>query len=169
MDKTFGATEKHDQLIVYGKGMKAILIYGYGEENGQGYDWRHEFTHKPTKYEVLQTIVDHIDKLTDEKILNGFRWEDDNGVIRNVWLSNENQRNFSEAHRLAVLLGPELYETTTFKISEDKNKNAKYRTFETFDDLNDFYLSAFAYIKRTLTDGWAEKDAVAKWVETLNI
>lgn len=169
MKQTFGATERHDQLVVYNKGMKAILIYGYGEENEQGYDWRHEFTHRPSKQEVLQTITDHVDKLTDEKILSGFKWEDNDGIERYVWLSNENQRNFSEAHRLAMLLGADLYDPITFKISEDENKIAKYRTFETLDELNVFYLSAFAFIKQTLADGWAEKDAAAVWVESLDI
>ena len=169
MNKTFGATERHDQLIVYGKGMKAILIYGYGEENEQGYDWRHEFTHKPDKHEVLQTIVDHVDELTDQKILSGFVWEDNDGIERNVWLSAENQRNFSEAHRIAIMLGAKKYEAVTFKIGQDENQNAKYRTFETLDDLNTFYLSAFSFIKQTLADGWIEKDAAAEWVETLDI
>ena len=169
MEKTFGAQERHDQLIVYGKGQKAVLIYGYGEEDGQGYDWRHVFTHRPTKQEVLQTITDHIDSLTDQKILSGFIWEDNDGIERKVWLNDENQRNFSEAHRIAVMLGAKKYEPATFKISEDENKNAKYRTFETLSDLNDFYLSAFAYIKQTLDEGWIEKDAVAVWVESLEL
>lgn len=169
MKQTFGATERHDQLIVYGKGKKAILVYGYGEENDQGYDWRHEFTHKPTKNEVIQIIESHVDGLTDQKILNGFIWEDNDGIERNVWLSAESQRNFSEAHRLSALLGPDNYEPVTFKISQDENFNAKYRTFETFDELNTFYLSAFAYIKQTLAVGWAEKDAAIAWVETLDI
>ena len=67
------------------------------------------------------------------------------------------------------MLGAKKYEPATFKISEDENKNAKYRTFETLSDLNDFYLSAFAYIKQTLAEGWIEKDAVAVWVESLEL
>lgn len=169
MKQTFGATERHDQLIVYGKGQKAILIYGYGEEDGQGYDWRHEFTHKPTKTEVIQTIENHIDGLTDKKILDGFRWEDNNGIECAIWLSAENQRNFSEAHRLSMLLGAQKYEPVTFKISQGENHVAKYKTFNTLDELNTFCISAFAYIKQTLADGWAEKDAAIVWVETLNI
>lgn len=169
MKQTFGATERHDQLIVYGKGKKAILIYGYGEENDQGYDWRHEFTHKPTKREVIQTIEDHVDGLTDQKILDGFIWEDNDGIERKVWLTAENQRNFSEAHRLAALQGAKNYEPITFKISQDENHCAKYRTFDTWNELNTFYVSAFAYIKQVLAEGWLEKDAAVAWVESLDI
>ena len=169
MEKTYGAEEQHDQLIVYGKGAKAMLIYGYGKEGEQGYDWRHWFTHKPTKREVLQTITDHVDSLTDAKILTGFRWNDDDDVERSEWLSKENQSNFSEAHRLAVLLGAKKFEAVKFKIGEDENKNAKYRTFSTLEELNSFYLSAFAFIKQALAEGWAEKDAAAEWVESLNL
>ncbi len=169
MEKVYGATERHDQLIVFGKGASAVLIYGYGTDGEQGFDYRHQFTHKPTKHEVLQVIVEHVNKLVDEKILTGFKWADDNGVECSVWLSEENQRNFSEAHRLSVLLGAKKYETIQFKIGEDEDNRPKYRTFETLNDLNTFYLSAFAFIKQTLSEGWAEKDAAIEWVETLSL
>ena len=61
---------RNDQLIVHGTG-KAVLIYGYGEEDGQGFDYRHVFDHKPTKEELKKVIEAHINTLTDQKILSG--------------------------------------------------------------------------------------------------
>ena len=84
MEKVFGATERHDSLIIHRSG-KAVLIFGYGEENEQGYDFRHTFEHKPTKEEVLAVIVSHVNEQTDLKILTGYEW---NG--KKVWLSSEN-------------------------------------------------------------------------------
>jgi len=46
-----------------------------------------------------------------------------------------------------------------FKISEDAEKRAVYETFHSFEELNAFYIGAFAYIKGLLDDGWAKKDS----------
>lgn len=162
MKQTFGATERHDQLIVYGKGQKAILIYGYGEEGGQGYDWRHEFTHMPTKQEVSQIITNHINSQVDLKILKGFQWTPEKSETINVWLSAENQRNFSEAQRMGDV-------PTTFKLGEDADKKPIYHTFETTEELDDFYHKAYAYIKQCLSEGWIEKDTAMAWVESIDI
>ena len=84
MEKIFGATERHDQLIVFGTN-RAMLIYGYGEEDGQGFDYRQTFDHKPTVQEIRDVIIAQINANTDEKILTGFVWQD-----KKVWLSTEN-------------------------------------------------------------------------------
>lgn len=171
MEKVFGATQRHDQLIQFGTG-RAVLIYGYGEEDGQGYDYRQEFSHTPAKDEVLDAIVTHVDALTDEKILSHFQWTvlhgDDAGKAVNVWLSAESQRNYSEAHRLATLDASKII-PVTFKLGEDGHRNAIFDTFETFEELNLFYLSVFAYIKQMLDDGWAEKKRAVAFVESLNL
>lgn len=170
MEKTFGATERHDQLIMFGTN-RAMLIYGYGEENGQGYDFRQVFNHRPTAEEIRDVIIAQIDANTDAKILTGYKWTvlhgDYNkeeslrhvGETVNVWLTMENQSNYKEAHRLACLDASKVI-PVKFKISQDENKKAIYETFETFEELNAFYLGAFAFVKKTLDDGWDEKDAV---------
>ena len=61
MEKIFGATERHDQLIQYGTN-RAVLIYGYGEEDGQGFDYRHVFDHLPTAQEI-RDVISRIDAL----------------------------------------------------------------------------------------------------------
>jgi len=153
MEKVFGATVRNDQLIVHGTG-KAVLIYGYGEEDGQGFDYRHVFDHKPTKEELKNVIEEHINSMTDEKILTGYVW---NG--KPVWLSKESQFNFKAAYDLAVQKdGANL--PVKFKLGEDENHKPVYHTFKSFSSLDDFYTSAITFINQTLNEGWAEKDNV---------
>lgn len=153
MEKVFGATVRNDQLIVHGTG-KAVLIYGYGEEDGQGFDYRHVFNSKPTREELKKVIEAHINELTDQKILSGFIW---NG--KKVWLSSENEFNFKAAYDLAVQTeGSTL--PIKFKLGEDENGDPVYHTFKTMNAFTDFYTSAIAFINQTLNEGWEEKDNV---------
>lgn len=160
MEQVFGTTERHDSLIVHRSG-KAVLIFGYGEENGQGYDFRHTFEHKPTKEEVLAVIVSHVNEQTDLKILTGYEW---NG--KKVWLSSENQFNFKAAYDVAVQTeGATL--PIKFKLGEDENGLPVYHTFKSMNAFSDFYTNALAFIIGALNEGWAEKDAANEWLDTL--
>jgi hypothetical protein len=100
----------------------------------------------PTLDSVKRAIIDDINARTDDKILKGFVW---NGI--NVWLSEENQRNFSEAQRLNLV-------PVKFKLSELSDGTAVYHTFESAEELNNFYTEAATYIQQCLQDGWNEKD-----------
>ena len=153
MEKTFGATERHDQLITFGT-QRAMLIYGYGEENGQGYDFRQVFKHKPTAEEVRDVIITQINANTDAKILTGFVW---NG--KNVWLSTENEFNFKATYDLAVQTGGATL-PVKFKLGEDGNGNPVYHTFTELSEFTDFYTKAIAFVNTTLNEGWAEKDGI---------
>lgn len=110
-------------------------------------------TPNPDQSKVKDIIDAHINAKTDQRILSGFVW---NG--KNVWLSDENQRNFSEAQRAAMITnGASL--PMTFKLGEDAQKNPVYHEFTTVEELTGFYLSVVAYINQCLNDGWREKDA----------
>lgn len=160
MEKVFGATERHDSLIVHRSG-KSVLIFGYGEENGQGYDFRHTFEHRPTKEDVLAVIVSHVNEQTDMKILTGYEW---NG--KKVWLSSENQFNFKAAYDVAVQTeGATL--PIKFKLGEDENGLPVYHTFKSMNAFSDFYTNALAFIIGALNEGWAEKDAASAWLDTM--
>ncbi len=150
MKKVFGATERHDGLTMFSHG--AVLIFGYGEEDGYGYDYRHTFTHRPTKEELIDVITTHVNALTDEKILTGYVW---NGI--SVWLSRENQFNFKAAYDVAVQSDGAIL-PINFKLGEDKSGNPLYYTFANMDEFEAFYTGAIVYIQQTLADGWAEKD-----------
>ena len=159
MEKCFGAEERHDQLIVLGTG-HCVLIYGYGEEDGQGFDFRHHFNHMPTAEEVLEVITDHTDRGTDEKIITGYRWRG-----KNVKLSTENQFNFKAAYDLAVQKGGATL-PVKFKLGEN-NGIPQYYTFEDMETFSDFYTGANVFIQQTLEAGWDVKDAAREWVNEL--
>lgn len=153
MEKIFGATERHDQLLVFGT-ERAMLIYGYGEENGQGYDYRQSFDHKPTAEEIRDVIIAQINANTDEKILTGFVWQD-----KKVWLSTENEFNFKAAYDLAVQTGG-MTLPVKFKLGEDDAGLPIYHTFSELSEFTDFYTKAIAYVNHTLNEGWLEKDSI---------
>lgn len=160
MEKCYGAEERHDQLIVLGTG-QCVLIYGHGEEDGQGFDYRHRFDHRPTASEVLKVITDHVDSLTDQKILTGYRWQG-----KNVYLSSENQFNFKAAYDVAVQTeGAQL--PIKFKLGEDAEGLPMYHTFNSMNAFTDFYTGAISFIQQTLAAGWEEKDAARDWVNQL--
>lgn len=153
MEKIFGATERHDQLLVFGT-ERAVLIYGYGEDDGQGYDFRHTFDHKPTEQEIRDVIIAQINANTDAKILTGFVWQG-----KKVWLSTENEFNFKAAYDLAVQTGGATL-PVKFKLGEDGNGNPVYHTFTELSEFTDFYTKAIAFVNTTLNEGWAEKDSI---------
>lgn len=128
-----------------------------GEENQGNVTFiETEFPYKPSMDEVREFCLGVINAQTDMKILTGFVWTPEGGNPINVWLSAENQRNFSEAERKAAanpLLLP-----LTFKLGEDANGEAVYHTFETIEELSGFYDAAFIYINQCLQEGWQKKD-----------
>lgn len=104
--------------------------------------------------DVKDAILNAIDAKTDAKILNGYEFTPDGAEAPIVvWLSKESQTNFSEAHRLQIV-------PVKFKLNETEDKQAIYHTFETFEELNRFYIGGVQYINQCLNEGWAEKDAI---------
>lgn len=149
-----GAEKRQDQVIKIGV-KNYLLIFGYGiDEDGNGYNMRKNYDHKPTKTELKEDITQLIDGITDSKILQGFRWNE-----VSVYLSTENQMNFKAAFDLNMQTGG-LMLPVKFKLGEDTEGNAVYHTFENMDDFTDFYTSAVSYINQCLNEGWAEKDSL---------
>ena len=107
---------------------------------------------KPSIEQVKGIILDAMNKEIDQKILSGFIWKD-----MSVWLSSENQFNYKAAYDLAVMSqGQSLPVTFKFGTTE----SPVYYTFETLDDISDFYISAMEYINSTLAEGWKKKDSI---------
>ena len=149
-----GAEKRQDQVIKIGV-KNYLLIYGYGtDEDGNGYNFRKNYDHKPTKTELKEDITQLIDGITDSKILQGFRWNE-----VSVYLSTENQMNFKAAFDLNMQTGC-LMLPVKFKLGEDTEGNAVYHTFKNMEDFTDFYTSAVSYINQCLNEGWAEKDSL---------
>lgn len=111
---------------------------------------------KPSIEQVKGVVLDAMNKEIDQKILSGFTWND-----MQVWLSSENQFNYKAAYDLAVMSeGKTLPVTFKFGTTE----NPVYHTFESLDELTDFYLRAMDYISKTLEEGWKLKDSI-DWSE----
>ena len=104
--------------------------------------------------EVKKIVIDRINAKTDARILSGFQW---NGI--NVWLSEENQRNFSEAQRVVLMTNGQSL-PVTFKLGEDAEGNPVYHEFTSVEELTGFYLAAVAFIQQCLAEGWQEKDSI---------
>lgn len=120
------------------------------QENGSATYMEAEFKHKPSEDEIKQTVLGWFNEQTDIVILSGFEW---NGMP--VWLSSENQFNYKAAYDLAVQTdGATL--PVTFKFG---NEEPCYHTFDTVEELTDFYTKAMLHIQHTLAGGWKKKDA----------
>lgn len=115
--------------------------------------WAEEIIyHKPTLTEIKKLIESYYNKITDNKILQGFIWNE-----MMVWLSEENQRNYKAIYDIAVQEnGANL--PTTFKFGTEDAPT--YYVFNTVEELKGFYLSALAYIQQCYTEGWKIKDTV---------
>lgn len=111
-----------------------------------------ELTHKPTDEEIKDLVRTWYNEQTDAAILSGFAYEN-----AKVWLSQENQYNYKMAYDLAVQTDGKTL-PVTFKFGTDEMP--VYRTFDTLDELADFYTKMVAYIQTTLADGWKKKDAL---------
>lgn len=111
-----------------------------------------ELDHKPTEDEIREIIISWYNSQIDTAILSGFTYD---GAV--VWLSQENQYNYKAAYDLAVQTGGA---TLPIKFKFGSADEPAYRTFETLDELADFYIAFFNYIQKTLNDGWEKKDAV---------
>lgn len=81
---------------------------------------------------------------TDAAILSGFSYE---GAP--VWLSQENQYNYKAVYDLAVQTDGKTL-PVTFKFGTDESP--VYRTFETLDELADFYTKAVKHIQEMLKE-----------------
>lgn len=138
---------------------RVVISYGLKELGDGKAEWYEvvfykKQTAKPTIEQVKAAVLADIDKHTDEKILNGYPFTPDGAeepII--VWLSKENQTNFSEAQRLQIV-------PVKFKLNETADKQPIYHTFETVEELDRFYMGGVQYIQQCLQAGWAEKDSI---------
>ena len=158
MNKVYGLKEEFVPI----RKDRSRLIVSYGIEpleDGVHATWYEIYFYKKphpvvTLEDIKQAILADINEQTDEKILKGFTWND-----MKVWLSSENQFNFKAAYDLAVQTqGASL--PVKFKLGEDENEEPIYHTFETLEDLGDFYTKAITYIVGCLNEGWNRKDSI---------
>lgn len=107
---------------------------------------------KLTPIQIVNLIQNVIDDETSYNIINLFKW---NGY--SIYLSKENQMNYKNALDLAIMTNGESL-PITFKFKKD-GKTAYY-TFDTVNELKDFYMAINKHINSCLETGWQRKDAV---------
>ncbi len=122
------------------------------DESGITSYMEEQFNHRPSIDEIKSLINEWIDERTKEAILSGFRFE---GNL--VWLSIENQTNY-ERDYLKAHFGLPGALPVTFKFGTDNQPI--YRTFESKEDIEEFYRGYTSHIRQTQLDGWNAKDAV---------
>ena len=135
------------------EGTRITLCYGLKKISGGLYEWHEVYLPKKQTSslsldDVKTAILEDINARTSNRILTGFTWD---GTP--VWLSSENQFNFSNAQRLGVV-------PVTYKLGEDDEGNPIYHTFETTEELDEFCRLTVGYVSQCLADGWREKDSI---------
>lgn len=149
MSKIYGATERQDGLYKIGR-KKYELIFGYGEDEQGGYNYRETFKgRKPELSEIKDIIVSLVNASVDEKILSGYQWQG-----KAVWLSSENQFNYKSVYDLAVQTEGAILPFTVKLGSTDEPDFVTYSDLDTFKQ---FYTGAISYIQTCLQEGWTEK------------
>lgn len=129
---------------------RIIISYGFNAvENSDTAIWREIYLYKKqqnnlTLADVKEAIIADINVRVKTAIVSGFKWQD-----KPVWISEENQLNFSQA------VAP-----VTLKIGEQEDGTPVYQEFATKNDLKAFNDAWQAYRQQCLTDGWAEKDGI---------
>lgn len=125
---------------------------GNKTESNVGTWSEHVFKKKPSLSQIKDFILSEINKRTDELILSGFTWKD-----MLVWLSTENQFNYKAAYDLAVQTkGKSL--PITFKFGS--SSNPQYYTFNSLEELTDFYTKVINHVNECLKEGWKKKDSI---------
>lgn len=145
--------QKECYIPIRREGTETIISYGYEPcEDGVLATW-HEvhipYTHRrePSLQEVKDAIIQDINKRVKESIISGFTWQDSP-----VWLSEENQLNFSQAVVPATL-----------KIGEQQDGTPIYKTFSDADELKAFNDACALWRQQCLSEGYRKKDGM-DWV-----
>lgn len=152
MDKIYGTQIRQDGLQKVGRN-RWDLFYGFGkdEDNEMGYNWRTSFDHQPTIEEVKETIIAQISKNTQKDIIEGYEW---NG--NKVWLSSENQANYTLAYDMAK--NGDLEDMPTVKLGTDESP--VYYTFKDNKELTAFVVGMRQHIQDCLNASWTERKEI---------
>lgn len=153
MEKIYGAQCAQNGVVMV-SWSHFTLFFGYGEDDGNGYNYRHVFTHKPSLQECKDVIVGMIRERVQNTILSGLKYK---GSM--VWLSAENQRNYDAYASLGEV-------PVTVKLGTDDEP--VFYTFEDADELKEFYALTVRHIRDAIAEGWREIQAI-DWSEYENM
>lgn len=138
-----------DFAVVRTEGTQIVISYGLKKLSGDLYEW-HEVSLNKTSTNALTldivktAILGDINSRVKTAIISGFVWNE-----KPVWLSEENQLNFSQAVVPATL-----------KIGEQADGTPIYETFDNKTDLKAFNEACTLWKQQCLSEGYNEKDSI---------
>lgn len=147
-EKIYGISERRDEITR--RGTEWYLYYGQGEDSQGKYVCRKVYDHKPTQEEVAADITALINSQVEETILEGLQWQG-----HKVWLSAENQRNYSA---IATLSDEDSTFPVVVKLGTDGDPVKV--TFQTKAEYLKFYGAVVKHIRDTVSEGWKEKEEI---------
>lgn len=130
-------------------GTQIVICYGLKQVEGELYEWHEIYLPKTQNatlsLDIVKTaILNDINSRVKTAIISGFVWNE-----KPVWLSEENQLNFSQAVVPATL-----------KIGEQEDGSPIYETFDTKTTLKAFNDACSLWRQQCLSEGYSEKDAI---------
>ena len=140
---------KTDFAPMRNEGTRITICYGLKKVDGKLYEWHEIYLPKTQNANisldiVKQAILGDINSRVKTAIISGFVWNE-----KPVWLSEENQLNFSQAVVPATL-----------KIGEQQDGTPIYETFDTKTELKAFNEACTLWKQQCLSEGYNEKDAI---------
>lgn len=140
---------KTDFAPMRNDGTQIVICYGLKQVEGELYEWHEIYLPKTQNatlsLDIVKTaILNDINSRVKTAIISGFVWNE-----KPVWLSEENQLNFSQAVVPATL-----------KIGEQEDGTPIYETFETKTTLKAFNDACSLWRQQCLSEGYTEKDAI---------
>lgn len=103
--------------------------------------------------DIKNLIIDWYDADIKYKIINGMMYKGNS-----VYLSSENQYNFSDMQRMVKEDNSILPIKT--KIGEIDNTHPIYYTFDTVEEVDEFCDAIYNHITQCRQEGWEKKDAI---------
>lgn len=149
LESSYSPIKKRNGTIVVSYGKE--LLSNEGQSNDESYEkvvcfYQTAYRGKPSVSTIIKDICDDIDTRAKDEIQNGFVYED-----IPVYLSVENQLNFSSAYSIASI--GDTFSPITLRLSTDN-----YKTFNSLDEMRMFIVEYTEYIQSILKKYWSIKD-----------
>lgn len=153
MEKVYGSPIRQDGLYKVGQNTYE-LIYGFGEDEQGGWNWRKRFNHKPTLDEIKDTINNTISAEADERKRTSFSWQ---GVP--VKYDEEAERNLTGLSVKIPRLGAAMF-PLTFKLGDNADGTPAFYEFKNADEFESFTDALLVFTQECYANSWAEKSNI---------
>ena len=151
LESSYSPIKKRNGTIVVSYGKE--LLSEEGQSNDESDEkvvcfYQTTYRGKPSMSTIIKDILEDIDLRAQEEIRNGFVYNE-----KPVYLSVENQLNFSAAYNLAKTSN--MLEPITLRVSTNN-----YITFTDIKSIEQFVSSCTRYINNILQNFWQIKEGI---------